>query len=104
LSEKEVKAQLEEFNKIRRSHSSSLDKKRKMKNDSMICEDIQHKDTQLRNFLERTRALIPRESKRVKLDEIKKLRDNEIHMKEQEKIELMRLEKVAKAQQIEEVS
>ncbi len=72
----------------------------------MICEDIHQKDTQLRNLIERTRALIPRESKRLRLEEIKKIRENEFNLKEQErveKIELMKLEKVAKAQQIEEV-
>jgi hypothetical protein len=108
LNEHEFRAQIEEVKRARRTHSAllNLDKIRKTKNNSMICEDIHQKDTQLRNLIERTRALIPRESKRLRLEEIKKIRENEFNLKEQErveKIELMKLEKVAKAQQIEEV-
>jgi hypothetical protein len=106
LNEHEFRAQIEEVKKARRSHSAvlNLDKIRKTKNNSMICEDIHQKDTQLRNLIERTRALIPRESKRLRLEEIKKTRENEFREQERvDKIEFMKLEKVAKAQQIEEV-
>ncbi|CAG2177670.1 unnamed protein product [Oppiella nova] len=81
---------------MRRSAGSRLDLKRKPSNESAISSDIQSKEMQFKNLLfERTRAVIPRDAKRVKLDAMRRERE----MKEQE---LMRLEKMAKTQQLEE--
>lgn len=67
----------------------------------------EHQQQLLREMPERGRPLISREAKRPKMDELRRSKENERIMKEQEKferLEMARLEKVAKAQQLEEVS
>ncbi|XP_054161911.1 bromodomain adjacent to zinc finger domain protein 2B-like [Oppia nitens] len=95
ISEKDFCKQLEE---LRRMPGNRVDNKRKSSNDSISGESISNKETHGKNhgLMDRTRAQMPRDAKRAKLEALK------INIKEQQQLELMRLEKINKSQQIEE--
>ena len=94
MNEKELR---KEFEELRRTAINS-DNKRKS-NES----GFQSKEMQIRNLMESTRMAATRDAKRTKFDDLKHMRENELNLNPEERIGLMRLEKMSKTLRIEEV-
>ena len=104
LNEVEVNARINELKRLSRNNAFKNEyEKVNLKHKNLSLE----KDNHLKNLMERTRQIFPRDAKRLKLDEIKRIKEQEFIMKEHEKaekMEMIRLEKIARAHQIEEVT
>ena len=103
LNEVEVNARINELKRLSKNNAFKNEyEKANLKHKNLSLE----KDNHLKNLMERTRQIFPRDAKRLKLDEIKRIKEQEFIMKEHEKaekMEMIRLEKIARAHQIEEV-
>lgn len=114
LSEADVSGRINELRKLHRikklnkefNESNELDKNHR---DALakLASLYQEQQQLLQDMPERGRPLISREAKKPRVDDLRRSKENERIMKEQERferLEIARLEKVAKAQQLEEVS